>query len=101
MAAASDHPRVPCVRLRPNAQGFALGTVLALGIFVATNWLVIKGGEVVGPNLELLAQFFVGYSVSFWGSIIGAVYLFVTGFIIGHVSARIYNWFSGLQHDDP
>jgi hypothetical protein len=63
-----------------------------LGIFVTTNWLVLKGGEVVGPHLGLLNQFFIGYEVTFLGSLIGFMYAFVTGFMVGYGVARIYNW---------
>ena len=44
--------------------------ILALGLFIATNWLVIKGGERVGPHLQLLSQYFIGYRVTFLGSFI-------------------------------
>jgi hypothetical protein len=51
---------------------------MGLVIFVGTNWLLIKGGQmtpngkyIVGPHLQLLSQFFIGYKVSFGGSIIG------------------------------
>jgi len=30
-----------------------------------------RGEYIVGPHLQLLSQFFIGYKVSFWGSIIG------------------------------
>jgi hypothetical protein len=89
-----DRPRVPYIRLRASAQGIALGTVLALGVFVATNLLVLKGGDRVGPHLSLLSQFFVGYRVSFLGSLIGALYGFALGYAVGHINAGIYNRFA-------
>jgi hypothetical protein len=82
------------MRLRANAQGIALGAVLGLGIFLATNLLVLKGGERVGPHLELLSQYFIGYRVSFLGSLIGAMYGFSLGYALGYINARIYNRFS-------
>ena len=79
------------VRLNGNILGFVLGSITALLIFVATNWLVIKGGEVVGPHLSLLGQFFIGYSVTFVGSLIGSVYGFVIGFASGLIIGWVYN----------
>jgi hypothetical protein len=79
------------LRLNATVQGVVTGIVAGLGIFVATNWLVIKGGDEVGPHLGLLGQFFIGYKVSFIGSLIGFSYAFVTGFVIGYFIARIYN----------
>ncbi|HEY6065940.1 MAG TPA: hypothetical protein VIY96_07265, partial [Thermoanaerobaculia bacterium] len=58
---------------------------------LATNWLVLKGGPVVGPHLALLRQFFIGYEVTFVGSLIGFAYAFVSGFLAGYLVSRIYN----------
>lgn len=80
------------VRLSATIYGIVFGLVFGLGIFVATLWLVIRGGPVVGPNLALLSQFFLGYTVTYVGSIVGFVYGFITGFIIGFSIAIIYNW---------
>ena len=44
------------VRLNGHILGFVIGLIGALGIFAATNFLVFKGGEVVGPHLGLLDQ---------------------------------------------
>lgn len=78
-------------RLNGNVLGLVIGIIGGLIIFVATNWLVIKGGEVVGPHLSLLSQFFIGYSVTFVGSLIGAAYGFVTGYLGGRIIGWIYN----------
>jgi hypothetical protein len=89
------------LRLNATVQGVVTGTIASLGIFVATNWLVLKGGEVVGPHLSLLGQFFIGYQVTFVGSLIGFAYAFIIGFIIGYVVARIYNWVVDLRQGKP
>ncbi len=73
------------------ALGIALGTVFALVIFLVTNLLILKGGDVVGPNLGLLAQFFPGYRVTFGGSLIGLLYGFGSGFALGWLIAVIRN----------
>lgn len=79
------------VRLSGQVLGLVMGVVGALVIFAATNWLVLKGGDVVGPHLGLLSQFFIGYSVTFVGSIIGAAYGFLMGYIGGLIIGWIYN----------
>jgi len=71
--------------------GIAIGSLLAVGLFVATNWLVLKGGPNPGPHLSLLSIYFPGYSVSFFGSLIGFVYAFVGGYAIGRTIATVYN----------
>jgi len=48
------------LRLNATIQELVMGLMLGLAIFVATNWLVLKGGPVVGPHLSLLSQFFLG-----------------------------------------
>ena len=85
------------LRLNATIQGVVTGLVAGLGIFIATNWLVLKGGEVVGPHLSLLSQFFIGYRVTFVGSVIGFTYGFIFGFLAGYLVARMYNWLADLR----
>ena len=77
--------------LNARVVGLALGVIFGLGIFVATNWLVIKGGDRVGPHLILLSQYFIGYRVTFLGSFIGSAYGFALGTICGSLMGWIYN----------
>ncbi|HEY6197057.1 MAG TPA: hypothetical protein VI231_00475 [Candidatus Binatia bacterium] len=79
------------VRLNAKIQGTVTGLIAGLVLFLATNWLVLKGGYRVGPHLGLLGQFFIGYHVSFLGSLIGFAYAFVCGFVVGYAIAWIYN----------
>ncbi len=79
------------VRLNGHILGLVLGVLAGLGIFLATNILVLKGGDVVGPHLSLLGQFFIGYTVTFVGSLVGLAYGFVTGYVAGFIIATIYN----------
>ena len=79
------------LRLNAVVQGIVLGLLTGVVIFIATNWLVLKGGTVVGPHLSLLNQFFIGYRVSFLGSLVGFAYGCVVGFAIGYVMAVVYN----------
>lgn len=72
-------------------SGLGFGIVFGLGLFVATNWLVLKGGSNVGAHLSLLRQYFPGYSVTFTGSLVGFAEAFVVGFIVGFLLVWIYN----------
>jgi protoporphyrinogen oxidase len=73
------------------ALGFATGTMSGLLLFVATLLLVSKGGVVVGPNLQLLGNFFPGYSVTPLGSLLGLAYGFLAGFLTGWCFAFLRN----------
>lgn len=89
------------LRLNATVSGIVVGLVAGIGLFIATNWLVIKGGAVVGPHLTLLGQYFIGYRVSFVGSLIGFGYAFVVGFILGYFVARVYNLVLDIRERDP
>lgn len=80
------------LRLNARLHGLVTGLITGLVIFLATNYLILKGGPVVGPHLALLGQFFPGYRVTLAGSVIGLAYGFVVGFLGGYLVARIYNW---------
>ncbi|MGD9628397.1 MAG: hypothetical protein AB7V18_04055 [Pyrinomonadaceae bacterium] len=73
------------------ALGVALGTLCGIGIFLATNILILKGGDVIGPTLALLSQYFVGFEVSYRGSIIGLCYGLIVGFVTGWLIALLRN----------
>jgi hypothetical protein len=79
------------LRLNARAWGIAAGLMLGSGLFVATNILVLKGGSVVGPHLGLLGVFLPGYRVTFVGSLIGFVYMFVIGYGLGRLVGEVYN----------
>jgi len=51
----------------------------------------------VGPHLQLLSQFFIGYKVSFWGSIVGFFYGFALGTLCGSTIGWIYNQIVDLR----
>lgn len=79
------------LRLNGRAWGIAMGLLLGGGLFVATNILVLKGGPQVGPHLSLLGVFLPGYRVTFVGSLLGFVYLFVIGYAVGRLIGLVYN----------
>ena len=79
------------VHIHEQGWGIAFGSVLGLGLLIATNILVVKGGPAVGPHLSLLALYLPGYTVTFLGSLIGFIYAFVIGYGCGRGVATIYN----------
>ena len=89
------------MRLNTIVSGIVTGLVIGLTVFLATVFLVIKGGEVVGPHLSLLGQYFIGYDVTWPGSLIGFAYGFGCGFGIGYSVARLYNWLVELRDGRP
>jgi hypothetical protein len=79
------------LRLNGRAWGIACGLLFGFGLFLATNFLLVVGGENVGQHLSLLSVYFPGYGVSFLGSLIGFVYAFVVGYATGRLISGIYN----------
>jgi protoporphyrinogen oxidase len=80
-------------RLDKLAFATASGTVCGILFFMATLWLLIKGGEVIGPNLRLLGQYFIGYTVTVKGAFIAFAYSFFWGFLFGWLIAYLRNLF--------
>ena len=83
--------RKTILQVHDQGWGLAFGLVLGLGLFVATNVLVIRGGPSMGQHLSLLSLYFPGYRVSVIGSLIGFVYAFVVGYGVGRGNATAYN----------
>lgn len=79
------------LKLNGRAWGIAVGLLLGLGLFLATNILILKGGPQVGPHLGLLGAYLPGYRVTFLGSVIGFIYMFVIGYAIGRLIGIVYN----------
>jgi hypothetical protein len=89
---SADRPLLVAVaRVDPVALGAAVGVVGGLAVFMATLALVLRGGEPIGPNLELLAQYFIGYTVTPLGSVVGLLYGAAAGFGVGWLTAALRN----------
>ncbi|HEV7514204.1 MAG TPA: hypothetical protein VGO27_21090 [Candidatus Acidoferrum sp.] len=84
------------VLLNAKLLGIVIGIFMGTGLFLATNFLVLKGGPNVGAHLSLLSVFFPGYRVTFFGSIIGFCYAFAVGFISGVILGAVYNKFARI-----
>lgn len=79
-------------RLRASVMALVFGLVGGTGLFLATAWLLIRGGDPVGPHLALLGNYFPGYSVTWAGSLIGFAWGALVGAIVGGTLAWLYNW---------
>lgn len=78
-------------RLDKVALGVALGLTVGAILALATAWLLVRGGRVVGPTLSLLGQYFPGYEVSWGGVLFGLLYGFLAGFLTGWGVAWLRN----------
>lgn len=84
-------------RLRTAIVAIVFGMVCGAGLFVATVWLLIRGGPMVGHTLNLLGNYFPGYRVTWWGSLLGLFYGAVFGGILGYSTAWVYNFVTELR----
>lgn len=82
------------------AMALASGLVAGLVLFVATNWLLLRGDPEPGPHLSLLSQYFFGYRVSFFGSLVGFAWAFAIAFTSVWAGALIYNKVAGGRAKD-
>ena len=78
-------------RLRAGVLAIVFGGVGALGLFLATAALLIQGGDNVGQHLSRLAWYLPGYSVTWGGALLGALYGLIIGGFTGWVCAWTYN----------
>ena len=90
--------RSAVARLRASIMAVVFGMVGGTGLFVATIWLIVRGGQLVGLHLNLLGNYFPGYSVTWGGALLGFAYGALTGAAIGWSVAWIYNRVSDLRH---
>ena len=93
-SASQAELRATILRINGRAWGMAVGFLFGVTLFLATNILVAKGGPNVGQHLSLLSVYFPGYSVTFFGSLIGFMYAFVVGYGLGRLIGAVYNRFA-------
>jgi protoporphyrinogen oxidase len=78
-------------RLRASVMAMVFGLTAASGLFIATAWLVIRGGPQVGQTLGLLRHYLPGYTVTWPGAFVGFIYAALIGGVVGWFVAFIYN----------
>ncbi|MGH9768013.1 MAG: hypothetical protein ACREAB_11310 [Blastocatellia bacterium] len=85
------------VRIHAGVLAVVCALIGGIGLFGMTVWLLIRGGESVGMHLQLLGHYFIGYKVTWIGSLIGFFYGALVGGVIGWVVGKIYNAVAGFR----
>jgi hypothetical protein len=86
-AALLPHAFAP---VHKRALGMAVGTVSGLALFTVTAFHIVLP-PAGGLPIHLLAQFFYGYEVTWWGALLGFLWGFFTGFVAGWFVAFVHN----------
>jgi len=84
-------------RVQADVLALVFSVVGGVGLWAMTVWLVLKGGPHTGEHLQLLSNYFVGYSVTWTGSLVGFLYGALTGGVVGWTIGRIYNGVVNLR----
>jgi hypothetical protein len=85
-------------RIQTGVLTIVFAALCGSGLFLMTAWLVLKDGPNVGAHLQLLGQYFPGYSVTWTGSVIGFLYGALVGGAAGWAIGTIYNRIVGIRH---
>jgi len=88
------------LRLHGHSLGLAIGGMVAIGLIATTNWLVLLGIADESVHAALLAQYLPGYSVSFGGSLVGALEVLIVAYLFCILLAAIYNLVHQVRRGD-
>ncbi len=93
---AKDHEILAAVfaRMDVPALTIAMGVLGAISLFLATAILLLQSvpeNYPVGPHLSALTHYLPGYSVTWPGALVGAVYGFLCGAAGGFLTAVYWN----------
>lgn len=88
---AEREVRRAVARMQTGVLTVVFALLGAFGLFLMTVWLLIRNGPRVGLHLQLLGNYFPGYSVTWPGSLAGFFYGGLVGGIIGWAIGTIYN----------
>lgn len=77
--------------MKLSIKAFALtcGILWGLAILLITWWMLLMGAQ--GGLISDLSSFYPGYSYSWGGAVVGLIWGFVEGFIVGAIFAWLYN----------
>lgn len=77
--------------MKLNLKGFALtnGILWGVGLFVITWWKIIFKGASGNPTF--VGNIFLGFNISPLGSVIGLIWAFIAGLVVGGMFAWLYN----------
>ncbi len=94
MSSHSAYPDDPLALAFAPAHKFAMGVAVALAAavscFVMTAVPLVRGRP-PALELELLANYFYGYDVTWGGAVLGAAWASFTGFVVGWFFAFLHN----------
>jgi protoporphyrinogen oxidase len=77
-------------KIDPLSMGIAVGTVMGVGLFLATATLLLRE-RADPPNLSLLGNYLPGVSVSWPGAVAGLIEAGILGFVLGFAAASLRN----------
>jgi len=86
-------------RLRASVLAVVFAFTCGTGMFLATAWLLVRGGTNVGATLGLMRHYWPGFSVTWPGAFIGFFYAAMIGGVVGWIVAFTYNKLVALRHD--
>ncbi len=80
------------MKLDVRAFALACGTLWGVTVFLATLFLIATGRD--GSLISHLGYFYLGYTFSVGGAVVGLVWGFVDGAVAGGLLALLYNRFA-------
>ena len=86
------------MELKKRAFGLAIGLFWGLVMLLGTWILLLRGSP--GEIFSKASSFYIGYSYSWDGAIIGFIWGFVTGFIAGVFIAWLYDVFCKMLYKE-
>jgi hypothetical protein len=89
-AALAAKLSVVCAPVHKRALGIAVGTTAGGLVFAVTAFHVLVH-PAQGVNIELLSQYFYGYTVTWTGAVTGAFWGMGVGFVAGWFLAFVRN----------
>jgi len=94
---STDDLEYVTMKIYGHPLGLAMGAIVALGLLITTNWLVVRGTADESIHAGLLSHYLPGFSVSVSGSIFGAIGIFVITYLSCVVLGAIYNGVVSLR----
>jgi len=90
-----ENKKGAAMNLRKSALGLSLGVVWGLAVFAVTLLATMRG---IGHTLQLLGVYYLGYTVSYPGSVVGLVWGFANGFVVGVLITWFYDLFCKILY---
>jgi hypothetical protein len=81
------------MKLNVKALSLTCGLIWGLGVLLVTWWVILIQGA--SNSVTWLGRIYLGFRLSFTGSLIGFIWALVDGLIVGAVFALLYNKLAG------